>query len=378
MGAGAAAEAGFAFFGAAVRVPLRRRNPQSSAHCWACLAPAVNACGLFVVQAMGSDLSHEEAEALFRQADADGSGDVDADELAAALTACHKEGDFHRCRRLLEGLLPAGPGRRLAAGWGTAGLRVHVRLPSRAPRMRSLPPATALPPPALSWRRLMRRCPVDGAELLPNDDVANLMYVTLAMDEGTGESLRVSETLADRPSSQLAAWKAQGRSRLLRLLRVPQGGYTTPEQVSRSWLLRCGVGQPASSSRLSACLAQARFRGLQLLMHNTCSATPPALLCRSMTEWATQPLAGAPKALWKGNKCAGWATPHSIAGWQAQVLRCRHAALAGSAADLLTCCTRTLRPSPPAGTARAGCARAPPPPTSSSSTAAPSGWWRRR
>ncbi|KAL4459065.1 hypothetical protein ABPG75_013930 [Micractinium tetrahymenae] len=120
--------------------------------------------------AMGAELDPQEVAALFQEADRNGDGTVDADELAAALTLCHADGDLHR---------------------------------------------------------LMRRCPVDGAELVPGDDLANIIYVSLALYEGSGESL--------------------------------QGGYTTPEQVSRSWLL-------------------------------------------SMTEWATQPLAGAPSALWKGNK----------------------------------------------------------------------------
>ena len=47
-------------------------------------------------QAMGSDLSPDEVAALFKQADANADGTVDADELAAVLTACHREGEFAR------------------------------------------------------------------------------------------------------------------------------------------------------------------------------------------------------------------------------------------------------------------------------------------
>lgn len=31
---------------------------------------------------------------------------------------------------------------------------------------------------------LMKRCPVDGAALLPGQDLANLIYITLVLDEG--------------------------------------------------------------------------------------------------------------------------------------------------------------------------------------------------
>lgn len=33
-----------------------------------------------------------------------------------------------------------------------------------------------------------------GAELKPGDDYANLIYIHLAMDEGTGQSLKVRST----------------------------------------------------------------------------------------------------------------------------------------------------------------------------------------
>eukprot|EP00887_Chlorella_sp_A99_P007334 scaffold2.g7334.t1 len=123
-----------------------------------------------MMEAIGADLSPEEAQELFARADANGDGAVDASELAVLLTRCHDDGEFSR---------------------------------------------------------LMKRCPVDGAELLPNHDLANIIYVSLALDDGTGECLR--------------------------------GGYTTPEQASRSWLL-------------------------------------------NLTEWATQPLGGAPGAIFRGNR----------------------------------------------------------------------------
>lgn len=48
------------------------------------------------LQAMGSELDAQEAEALFRQADCNGDGVVDADELAAVLALCHADGELHR------------------------------------------------------------------------------------------------------------------------------------------------------------------------------------------------------------------------------------------------------------------------------------------
>lgn len=87
-----------------------------------------------LLEAMGSELDPKEVSDLFAQADRNRDGTVDSAELAAVLSGCHQEGELHR---------------------------------------------------------LMRRCPVDGAELAAGDDVANIMYVTLALDDGTGESLRV-------------------------------------------------------------------------------------------------------------------------------------------------------------------------------------------
>eukprot|EP00873_Tetraselmis_striata_P036373 jgi/Tetstr1/456637/TSEL_043339.t1 len=54
--------------------------------------------------------------------------------------------------------------------------------------------------------RFLKQCPVTGADLSDGNDYTNIIYVHLAMDEGTGQSL--------------------------------QGGYTTAEQATRSWMLK--------------------------------------------------------------------------------------------------------------------------------------------
>lgn len=57
---------------------------------------------------------------------------------------------------------------------------------------------------------LMKRCPVDGADLVQGDDFGNLIYMTLCMDEGTGVSLQVrrefrnSRTLTSNSLQRLA------------------------------------------------------------------------------------------------------------------------------------------------------------------------------
>lgn len=48
------------------------------------------------LQAMGAELDAQEVAALFHQADSNGDGSVDADELAAVLTLCHADGELHR------------------------------------------------------------------------------------------------------------------------------------------------------------------------------------------------------------------------------------------------------------------------------------------
>ena len=86
------------------------------------------------LQSFGSDLSEAEVAALFSAVDADGSGSVDTEELAGVLAQSHLRGQFYR---------------------------------------------------------LMRRCPVDGAELTPGEDFSNVIYIHLALDRGTGDSLKV-------------------------------------------------------------------------------------------------------------------------------------------------------------------------------------------
>lgn len=75
--------------------------------------------------------------------------------------------------------------------------------------------------------RFLKQCPVTGADLTDGDDYTNIIYVHLAMDEGTGQSL--------------------------------QGGYTTAEQATRSWMLK-------------------------------------------LSEWATHPIGGSISQLYSGNK----------------------------------------------------------------------------
>ncbi|KAL6768769.1 PSD1 [Auxenochlorella protothecoides x Auxenochlorella symbiontica] len=58
---------------------------------------------------------------------------------------------------------------------------------------------------------LMKRCPVDGAALVPGQDLANLIYMTLVLDEGLAPTT---------PSATL------------------KGGYSTAQQASRAWMLR--------------------------------------------------------------------------------------------------------------------------------------------
>lgn len=101
-----------------------------------------------LLKSFGSDLSEEEVAQLFADVDVDGSGSVETEELAAALASRHLRGQFYR---------------------------------------------------------LMRRCPVDGAELTPGEDFSNVIYIHLALDRGTGDSLK--------------------------------GGFVTSTQASRAWML---------------------------------------------------------------------------------------------------------------------------------------------
>lgn len=145
-------------------------------------------------QAMGSDLAPGEAAKLFQQADADGSGAVDADELAELLAACHKEGEFHRWAPPSAAAYPFA---RAAAVCGTPGaafpppVRLQLLLLLGMPRQflevwkgarravgrPACPCSHPLKRGSAAACRLMRRCPVDGAQLLPGDDLANIMWV---------------------------------------------------------------------------------------------------------------------------------------------------------------------------------------------------------
>ncbi|KAK9807507.1 hypothetical protein WJX72_001112 [[Myrmecia] bisecta] len=101
-----------------------------------------------LLQAFGNTLTEEELHSLFAKADRDKDGLVDESELA-----------------------------RLLATEDRADLT-----------------------------SLLKRCPVTGAELTPGDDWSNLIYMTLMMDEGTGQLL--------------------------------QGGFTTADHGSRAWMLK--------------------------------------------------------------------------------------------------------------------------------------------
>jgi hypothetical protein len=92
---------------------------------------------LFACQAFGTDLSEEELVDLYRRADSDGSGTVDESELAACLT-----------------------------GWLTQ--------------------------PDADVSRLIKRCPISGAELVPGDNWANMIYMLRCQDEGTATPLLVA------------------------------------------------------------------------------------------------------------------------------------------------------------------------------------------
>ncbi|GAB4820295.1 hypothetical protein N2152v2_007341 [Parachlorella kessleri] len=138
-----------------------------------------------LMHAFGCELDAEEIGKLFQEADVDHSGTVCGDELAECLAMHHRTGEFYK---------------------------------------------------------LMKRCPVDGAELTPGDDYSNLIYIWLAMNS-------INE------GSQML-----------------KGGFSTEAQASRAWMLR-------------------------------------------MSEWVTQPLAGTPSALFRGNqyKAGGLRTGASAA-----------------------------------------------------------------
>ena len=71
--------------------------------------------------------------------------------------------------------------------------------PPPLPQKNCLNPPQPLPqlpqPPASSCLSVTGtykcRCPVSGADLVPDKDLENIIYMTLCMDEGTGHSLQV-------------------------------------------------------------------------------------------------------------------------------------------------------------------------------------------
>ena len=97
-------------------------------------------------QAMGSDLSPEEAHELFAAADTNGDGVVDAQELAAGLTACHQEGEFARCVQRGAGHRAGGSG--CAAAARTSRSSAAHWCQQRSPRAQCRPRACRLPPAA--------------------------------------------------------------------------------------------------------------------------------------------------------------------------------------------------------------------------------------
>lgn len=111
-----------------------------------------------LLKALGSDLTETEMQDLFAKADLDHDGSVDGDELAGLLAGSHARGELHR---------------------------------------------------------LLTRCPVDGAQLPAGQDLSNMLYILLCLDE-------------------------MGHDAQLK------GGYLTSQQASRAWVYRMSewVTQP--------------------------------------------------------------------------------------------------------------------------------------
>jgi len=86
-----------------------------------------------LMQSFGTELGEAELEALYAKADVDGSDDVNEQELAECLAQSHQDGELSK---------------------------------------------------------LIKRCPVSGAELVPGDDWGNLIYLSLVMDQGSGHTLQ--------------------------------------------------------------------------------------------------------------------------------------------------------------------------------------------
>ena len=69
---------------------------------------------------------------------------------------------------------------------------------------RATPPSDGLPTHRCSHAdgelsKLIKRCPVSGAELVPGDDWGNIIYMTMCMDQGSGHGLQVRPCLSSDP-----------------------------------------------------------------------------------------------------------------------------------------------------------------------------------
>ena len=250
----------------------------------------------------------------------------------------------------------------------------------------------------------MTRCPVDGAELLPNDDVANVMYVTLALDGGTGESLRVRggqggtggwqrrlavgstqpAPAACAGAGGTATHPSPNRHPAICTVRLPlQGGYTTPG-ASQPLLAAVddrvghtaagGLAQgPAPRQQVSAghacpvrrsCCAAAAA-AVQLMWAACCSSARPSTACLCPAAPCHRYRAGRLRQ--------GAAAAHILIFDRcASRLPCLHSSIACGGMRLGACGAAGSTPG----------RHAPPTPTHTPVPlhlpAAPSAWWRRR
>lgn len=95
---------------------------------------------IMLMDAFGSDLTREQTEELYRRADKNNSNSVNEEELANCLAASHADGELSK---------------------------------------------------------LIKRCPVSGATLVPGDDWGNIIYMTLCMDQGSGNGLQGTSGATD-------------------------------------------------------------------------------------------------------------------------------------------------------------------------------------
>lgn len=106
-----------------------------------------------LLQSFGSELGEAEVADLYKRADIDNSGDVSEEELASLLSASHGRGELSK---------------------------------------------------------LIKRCPISGAELVPGDDWGNLIYLSLVMDQGSGATLQdSSEGHSESWMLKMSEWAPQ-------------------------------------------------------------------------------------------------------------------------------------------------------------------------